>query len=795
MKSLHREVLIITIFTAIIGLGGAYYRGLAFNPEPQPRYDKLLTSSQEYRFKVSSPNGSDILTSKHCSWSGNPHEAPACDVQLTKQDGSDAGWTIPAVVFAVWSADGSTFALEDTDHHLYIGSLQNSPTMIAGRYTVPALSPSGRQLAAQKLGKGKHILDQIQNSPGIILQDLKTGSERIIVSKDVYAPFFISEERLGFGSGRKAQLATLYMIDLYDNRVTQLSNRTGNLKKADPFPTAPPIATKDGGKLTFSAIENGQEQIYDLSLRDFTLSLQPNHGAPPTSKNQPEVFIDRELEGSTIDEVDSSLTSIDTLEGPSAVTAKVLFRRPLGTYLGVYQYYDHAGKDWGCGSRRYSGHRGTDYKATTGSPVYAGAAGSLYYKYNGCANTGYFGSTCGGGYGNHARIKHADGRVSIYAHMKKDTIIAYQSVACGRQIGYSASSGSSSTPHLHFEVWSNTSASVRIDPYYGSCDSAGTTDWVSQFAYPNGNVSASCATVNEALPTVTSSLAITPSSPYTVGQTLTARFRITNKGNAAITFNRLLAGGRLNNDDTCAGGCPDFPVNYSITLSPGQYYDYAGNQTMTRAGNYRFFVAYRKADGSWVTSVPADPGVINSVSLSVSGSAAPQISVNPSSGPRGTTFTITGSGFTPYGTIYERIQKPDGTYYPDNTYSANGSGNSTQSWTSSSGSPLGTYYIWWYDVSSGKWSNDITETITQSGCSTTFCVGDVVTVYNTGGVGLRLRSCASTSCSSIVTMPEGTQMTVTGGPSQADGYTWWPIQGNVNGIFRSGWAAGDFLRK
>ncbi len=37
-------------------------------------------------------------------------------------------------------------------------------------------------------------------------------------------------------------------------------------------------------------------------------------------------------------------------------------------------------------------------------------------------------------------------------------------------------------------------------------------------------------------------------------------------------------------------------------------------------------------------------------------------------------------------------------------------------------------------------------------------------------------------------------MTVFGGPIQVDGYTWWAIQGYVEGILRTGWSAvGNWL--
>ena len=65
-----------------------------------------------------------------------------------------------------------------------------------------------------------------------------------------------------------------------------------------------------------------------------------------------------------------------------------------------------------------------------------------------------------------------------------------------------------------------------------------------------------------------------------------------------------------------------------------------------------------------------------------------------------------------------------------------------------------------------------------------------VTVANTGGMGLNLRSGSGLGYSIIAGLPEGTKMSVIGGPVQADGYTWW----NITGSYGTGWGArGDWL--
>jgi hypothetical protein len=74
-----------------------------------------------------------------------------------------------------------------------------------------------------------------------------------------------------------------------------------------------------------------------------------------------------------------------------------------------------------------------------------------------------------------------------------------------------------------------------------------------------------------------------------------------------------------------------------------------------------------------------------------------------------------------------------------------------------------------------------------------FYIGQYVTVYNTNGLGLNLRSCASTTCSVVVNMPDNNVMQVVGGPTPASGYIWWNLSGYVGGIARAGWAVQDYL--
>jgi len=90
---------------------------------------------------------------------------------------------------------------------------------------------------------------------------------------------------------------------------------------------------------------------------------------------------------------------------------------------------------------------------------------------------------------------------------------------------------------------------------------------------------------------VSSPLIITPEkTEYFVGETLTARFSVRNKGNAPMVLDKLVVGGRLNG--WCPNKyCPDFPFA-SVTLQPDESYEYVGAFTLIQPGNYHFFIAY-----------------------------------------------------------------------------------------------------------------------------------------------------------------------------------------------------------
>ena len=86
-------------------------------------------------------------------------------------------------------------------------------------------------------------------------------------------------------------------------------------------------------------------------------------------------------------------------------------------------------------------HKGLDIAASSGNPVIAAASGTVVKS--------YFSSS----YGNYVVISHGGGLMTAYAHMTRRLVSAGQTVSAGQQVGTVGSTGNSTGPHLHFEVY------------------------------------------------------------------------------------------------------------------------------------------------------------------------------------------------------------------------------------------------------------------------------------------------------------------------------------------------------
>lgn len=94
-------------------------------------------------------------------------------------------------------------------------------------------------------------------------------------------------------------------------------------------------------------------------------------------------------------------------------------------------------------------HTGIDISADTGTPIVAADSGKVTK------------AAVYGGYGNCVILDHGNGYVTLYGHLSRIAVSEGESVSQGQTIGSVGSTGLSTGPHCHFEVWSG---GVRTDP-------------------------------------------------------------------------------------------------------------------------------------------------------------------------------------------------------------------------------------------------------------------------------------------------------------------------------------------
>jgi len=102
-------------------------------------------------------------------------------------------------------------------------------------------------------------------------------------------------------------------------------------------------------------------------------------------------------------------------------------------------------------------HWGMDFTAKKGVPVYATGNGVVKRADNRAS-----------GYGNHIRIDHGFGYVSLYAHLSKYNVRRGQKVKRGDLIGYVGNTGRSAGPHLHYEIFKDKKRINPLNFYYGN---------------------------------------------------------------------------------------------------------------------------------------------------------------------------------------------------------------------------------------------------------------------------------------------------------------------------------------
>lgn len=164
-------------------------------------------------------------------------------------------------------------------------------------------------------------------------------------------------------------------------------------------------------------------------------------------------------------------------------------------FYGISAYADHNVEfpnvltDYQCGTRTYDtpggyNHQGTDYflwpftwdlMLNGAVQITAAAPGMIVGRYD-----GNFDQNCAFNPGswNAVYVRHDDGSLAWYGHMKNGSVTAKglgDMVETGEYLGLVGSSGNSTGPHLHLELYD--ADDNLIDPYSGICNDWNSETW------------------------------------------------------------------------------------------------------------------------------------------------------------------------------------------------------------------------------------------------------------------------------------------------------------------------------
>jgi murein DD-endopeptidase MepM/ murein hydrolase activator NlpD len=137
-----------------------------------------------------------------------------------------------------------------------------------------------------------------------------------------------------------------------------------------------------------------------------------------------------------IQEAASDMGSMRTL---SVAAQRLPFYRPTGNPAQSSSY----GVRLDPFTRRPAFHSGLDFPGAYATPIAATAPGVVSFV------------GVRSGYGNVVEIDHGGGFKTRYAHLSRATVGVGQRVAIGTRIAAMGSTGRSTGPHLHYEVWAN----------------------------------------------------------------------------------------------------------------------------------------------------------------------------------------------------------------------------------------------------------------------------------------------------------------------------------------------------
>lgn len=197
--------------------------------------------------------------------------------------------------------------------------------------------------------------------------------------------------------------------------------------------------------IRLNALGNRLVDMAGLDKGEFDFSSQPPQGGP----EQPSVLDERPLPLPTLTlSVDKLNRQLENRQEQLSVLEMMYRHRnlldevlPKGRPVSdgwISSYFGYRTDPFD-GRREW--HPGVDIAGKLGEPVVAVAAGIVTYAGK------------HGGYGNLVEINHGNGFVTRYGHNSKVKVAVGETVSKGQVVALMGSTGRSTGPHVHFEVW------------------------------------------------------------------------------------------------------------------------------------------------------------------------------------------------------------------------------------------------------------------------------------------------------------------------------------------------------
>jgi murein DD-endopeptidase MepM/ murein hydrolase activator NlpD len=260
-----------------------------------------------------------------------------------------------------------------------------------------------------------------------------------VIYNVIFIIFFDTPKEKGL-MRENQQLATQYEIlnnrfDLVDKTLEDLQKRDDNIYRvifeAEPIP--PSVRSAGFG---------GANRYIDL--QGYKNSDLVTETARRLDKITKQLYVQSKSYDEVIEMAENKEEMVASVPAIMPISNKDLRRTASGWGWRIHPIYK---------IRKF--HYGMDYTAPTGTEIYATGDGVVKVVENSLR-----------GYGKRIIIDHGFGYETLYAHLNGFNIRKGQKIKRGEVIGFVGSSGTSTAPHLHYEVFKNNKKVNPVHYYF-----------------------------------------------------------------------------------------------------------------------------------------------------------------------------------------------------------------------------------------------------------------------------------------------------------------------------------------